>query len=100
MSALGNVGDPSINKSNVLMMAPYFPNGDDKNIGYPYNETNPAIANKTYSGSARSYSGALVWQGSQWAGGAANQYPAAYTNVSSYAVLDQLVQWFGNATVL
>lgn len=95
-SALAQVSDPNINKSSVLMMAPYFPNGDDKNYGYPYNETNPAAPGKVYSGSARSYTGALVWSGSAWSGGGANQYPAAYQTVSSYYVLDQLIQWFGN----
>lgn len=99
MSALSQVGDSNINRSNVALMAPYFPNGDDKNVGYPYNETNPANPGKNYTGSARSYTGALVWQGSAWSGGGANQYPAAYTSVSSFHVLDQLVQWYGNKTV-
>ncbi|KAL1297904.1 hypothetical protein AAFC00_006419 [Neodothiora populina] len=99
MTAISQETDPNINRSTVAMMAPYFPNGDDKNSGYPYNETNPAVPGKTYSGSARSYTGALVWQASQWSGGGVNQYPAAYTTVSSYYVLDTLIQWYANKAV-
>lgn len=99
LSALSQVGDPNINTSSTLIMAPYFPNGDDKNYGYPYNSSNPAVPGKVYAGAAQSYTGALVWQGSAWSGGGANQYPAAYTTLSSYYVLDQLLIWFGNTTV-
>ncbi|KAE9988915.1 hypothetical protein EG328_005625 [Venturia inaequalis] len=94
MQALGQVNDSSINKDNVAMIAPYFPNGDDKGVGYPW--TTGLSAGKG------STSNALVWSGSQWASGADNQYPVYPTNIttiSSYDVLDQLIQYFDNSAL-
>ncbi|TLD20146.1 hypothetical protein E2P81_ATG09216 [Venturia nashicola] len=91
MQALGKVTDSSINKDNVAMIAPYFPNGDDKNVGYPWTAGLKAGRGST--------SNALVWSGSQWASGADNQYPAYPTNIttiSSYDALDQIIQYFDN----
>lgn len=73
------------------MIAPYFANGDDKGVGYPWTTGLKAGRGSTSS--------ALVWSGSQWASGADNQYPAYPTNVtdiSSYDVLDQIIQYFDN----
>jgi hypothetical protein len=42
-------------------------------------------------------SSAMVWQGSQWASGAANQYPYNHATISSYTVLDQIIQYYNNA---
>jgi hypothetical protein len=33
--------NPDINDKSVALVAPYFPNGDDKNIGYPFTEGLP-----------------------------------------------------------
>lgn len=94
MQALGTVTDPTINKDNVAMIAPYFTNGDDKGVAYPW-------TNNTKAGRG-STSNAIVWQGSQWASGADNQYPAYpknITTISSYDVLDQIIQYFDNAAL-
>ncbi|RDW69904.1 hypothetical protein BP5796_08301 [Coleophoma crateriformis] len=76
---------------NTQIIAPYFPNGDDKNYGYPWNTSAPA-------GGYGSYSDALVWQGSGWASGENNQYPRLQIATSSYDVLDQIIKYFGNST--
>jgi hypothetical protein len=34
--------NPAINEESVSIIAPYFPNGDDKNIGYPWVDGKPA----------------------------------------------------------
>jgi len=78
---------PDVTLNNVLMIAPYFPNGNDKNVGFPW-------ANST------STTNALVWQGSGYAGGYNNQYPTAQATVSSFSVLDQLIQYYDNKTLL
>lgn len=37
LSALSQVtSDPNVNMDTVAVMAPYFANGDDKNVGYPW----------------------------------------------------------------
>ena len=72
-------------------MAPYFPNGDDKNTGYPWTSG--------LSPGRGSTSNCLVWSGSQWSAGGTNQYPYTSTNTSSYTVLDQIIQYFDNATL-
>ena len=78
--------------TNTQIIAPYFPNGDDKNYGYPWNTSAPA-------GGYGSYTDALVWQGSGWASGQNNQYPRLQIATSSYDVLDQIVKYFGNSTL-
>ena len=92
LSALAQVNsDPNVNRSSVVIMAPYFPNGDDKNYGYPWTDG--------LSPGRGSTSNCLVWQGSQWSAGGNNQYPYTSKNTSSYAVLDQVIQYFDNATL-
>jgi hypothetical protein len=86
-------GDSNINKDSVAILAPYFPNGDDKDTGgYPWNASLKA-------GGARSYTSAMVWKGSQWSAGGNNQYPYLSTSTSSYTVLDTLVQYFDNKSL-
>lgn len=84
----GGISDPNINQGNVAILTPYFPNGDDKNIGYPWTAGLAAGKGSTTN--------ALVWQASYWASGANNQYPSSSTSVSSFEVLDQLVKYFDN----
>ena len=92
MSALAQLtSDPNINRSSVAIMAPYFPNGDDKNYGYPWTSG--------LSPGRGSTSNCLVWSGSQWSAGGNNQYPYTSTNTSSYTVLDQIIQYFDNTTL-
>ncbi|ETN39279.1 uncharacterized protein HMPREF1541_05502 [Cyphellophora europaea CBS 101466] len=94
MQALATVPDSSVNKDNVAMIAPYFTNGDDKGVAYPWTTGLRAGRGST--------SNALVWQGSQWASGGDNQYPAYpvnITTVSSYDALDQIIQYFDDATL-
>ncbi|KAM0714477.1 hypothetical protein Q7P37_010264 [Cladosporium fusiforme] len=86
-SALAQVtGDPNINKDTVAIMAPYFPNGDDKGTGYPWTEGLAPGRGSTTS--------ALVWKSSQWSAGGDNQYPWNSKTTSSYMVLDTLIQYF------
>jgi hypothetical protein len=92
LSALAQVtSDPNVNFSSVAVMAPFFANGDDKGTGYPWtNGLSPGRG---------STSNCLVWKSSQWSAGANNQYPYTSTNTSSYMVLDQIIQYFDNATL-
>lgn len=91
LSALAQVQDPNVNFSSVAILAPYFPNGDDKYTAYPWNASLPK--------EHESYTSALVWYGSEWSGGGNNQYPHSKRTVSSFNVLDQLVQYFDNTTM-
>ncbi|GHJ84917.1 hypothetical protein NliqN6_1319 [Naganishia liquefaciens] len=90
LSALNNGGisDPNINQDSIAIFAPYFSNGDDKNVGYPWTSG--------LSPGRGSTSNALVWQASYWASGANNQYPWNATSVSSFEALDQIVKYFDN----
>lgn len=93
LSALSQVPNrPDVSVNSVALMAPYFPNGDDKNYGYPWTDGLPAGKGSTTN--------ALVWQGSQWAGGANNQYPSYSVHTSSYDALDQIIKWFDNTAIL
>lgn len=59
LSALAQVkSDPNVNLDTVAIMAPYFPNGDDKTLGYPWTDGLSAGKGST--------SNALVWKASQW----------------------------------
>ncbi|KAK6076275.1 glyoxal oxidase precursor [Seiridium cupressi] len=92
LSALAQVeSDPNINFDTVAIMAPYFPNGDDKNYGYPWTDGLKAGRGST--------SNCLVWPSSQWSAGGNNQYPYTSKNTSSYTVLDQIVQYFDNTAL-
>ncbi|EMC94327.1 hypothetical protein BAUCODRAFT_544754 [Baudoinia panamericana UAMH 10762] len=78
LSALAKVPNSDINTDSVAIVAPYFPNGDDKwTTGYPWvNGLKPAQGSIT---------NCLVWSGSQWSAGGANQYPwTSSKNISSY----------------
>ncbi|KAK7531737.1 uncharacterized protein J3D65DRAFT_559602, partial [Phyllosticta citribraziliensis] len=82
--ALNTLTVPGVNQDTVGIIAPYFANGDDKNTGY-YPWVNSA-----------SVSSAIVWKGSQWASGQYNQYPSSVQTISSYAVIDQIIQYYDN----
>ncbi|KAK8172020.1 WSC domain-containing protein [Phyllosticta citrichinensis] len=82
--ALNTLTVPGVNQDTVGLIAPYFANGDDKNTGYY-----PWVNNV-------SVSSAIVWKGSQWASGQYNQYPSSVQTISSYAVIDQIIQYFDN----
>lgn len=88
MSALSQVtGDSNINFSTVQIMAPYFVNGNAKGTDFPFDTT-----------AGGSTSSALVWKGSQWSAGADSQYPSN-SSVSSFEVLDQIIQYYDNTTM-
>lgn len=97
LSAMSQL-DPSlgINKDNVAIMAPMFASGNDKQgntdqYAYPWVDGKKA--------GLGSVSNCLVWKGSQWSAGGDAQYPKASENtISSYYVLDELVQYFDNAS--
>lgn len=96
LSALSQVSDPNVNEDTVAIMAPYFADGDDKGTGYPWTSGLASGCGST--------STALVWSGSQWSAGGNSQYPYCKANkinsqMSSYTVLDQLIQYFDNATI-
>lgn len=70
LSAMAQIeGRPDVSRSNVQIVCPVFPNGDDKNITYPW--TSGLAPGKG------STSTALVWQGSGWIEGADAQVRVA-----------------------
>ncbi|CZT25848.1 uncharacterized protein RCC_11517 [Ramularia collo-cygni] len=83
--------DAGISPDSVAILAPYFPNGNDKGLAYPWTEGLRAGRGST--------SNALVWSGSQWSAGANNAYPHSSRNTSSFFVLDTLVKYFDDATL-
>nr|POE77657.1 wsc domain-containing protein [Quercus suber] len=92
LSALSQVKtDKNINSDTVSIVAPYFPNGDDKDSGYPFTDGLPAGQGST--------SDCLVWKTSQWSAGGNNQYPYRSKITSSYTVLDQMIQYYDNKTM-
>ncbi|KAH9908482.1 WSC domain-containing protein [Xylariomycetidae sp. FL2044] len=91
LSALANNPGPA-NFANTQIIVPMFPNGDDKNRGFPWNSSAPA-------GGDGSYSNALVWKGSGWMSGDNNQYPPLQIATSSYDCLDQIIQYFADKTL-
>ncbi|KAI1266095.1 WSC domain-containing protein [Xylariaceae sp. FL1019] len=93
LSALSQVPDGTgPDFSNTQIIAPMFPNGNDKNTGYPWNATAPA-------GGYGSTSRALVWQGSGWMNGDNNQYPRLQIATSSFDCVDQYITYFANKTM-
>jgi len=78
-----------VSLDTVAITAPYFGDDDQAGTGYPFNP-NGATPDERYP------SAALVWWDDHWAGGATNQYPPSRKFVSSFDVLDQLVQYYGN----
>lgn len=91
LSALAQVPNSDVNQDSVAICAPYFPNGNDKTVGYPW--TSGLAAGKG------STSSQLVWSGSNFADGANNQYPYTTKTVSSYYALDILIKYFDNKTI-
>ncbi|KAK4503374.1 hypothetical protein PRZ48_004289 [Zasmidium cellare] len=89
--AQAQASDANINADSVAVLAPYFPNGNDKNYAYPWTDGLGA--------GQGSQTSALVWSGSQWSAGGNNQYPYTSTNTSSYFVLDTLIQYFADETL-
>jgi pimeloyl-ACP methyl ester carboxylesterase len=41
----------------------------------------------------------LVWAGSQWSGGANNQYPHKQQTISSYKAIDTILQYYSNSAL-
>lgn len=91
LTALKLVAADGINPDNVAVTAPYFPDDGDAGVGYPVNNagTTPAETHP---------SRALVWFSDSWSGGAINTYPANTTTVSTFDVLDQMIQYYANKT--
>lgn len=65
LSALAQLKSSEINTDSVAILAPYFPNGEDKGTGYPW-----ISGLKANQGSITN---CLVWSGSQWSAGGINQ---------------------------
>lgn len=83
--------DPNINVDSVAVMAPYFPNGNDRGFAYPWTDgLKPGRGSTT---------NALVWSGSEWSAGVDNQYPHDSRDTSSFYVLDTLIKYFDDATL-
>ncbi|EMR67844.1 putative carbohydrate-binding wsc protein [Eutypa lata UCREL1] len=76
LDALQAMNDPLINTNSVAVLAPYFPNDNHAGTGFPYNP-NGATPDEKYP------SPALVWYGTEWSGGANNQYPPRLRSVSA-----------------
>ena len=89
LDALQGMNDPEINPNSVAVLSPYFPNDKHAGSGFPYNP-NGATPDEKYP------SPALVWYGTEWSGGANNQYPPRLKTVSAYDALDQVIQYYGN----
>ncbi|PWN24114.1 hypothetical protein BCV69DRAFT_275449 [Microstroma glucosiphilum] len=84
--------DSSVSQDTISMVVPLFANTDQANQAYPFVKgAVPAAAGST--------SQALVWTSVNWAGGFNNVYPYQQTTVSSFAVLDQMLQYFDNKTL-
>ncbi len=87
--AKATASDPAISVDSVAVVAPLFPNGNDRGTAFPYDPDGERQAD-------RYPSPALVWSNTAWAGGAVNQYPPHREAVSSFHALDQLLQWYGD----
>lgn len=84
MDALATANpDMGPTKDNVAIIAPLFANEDDKGTAYPFDDA-----------SGTSSSNALVWNSWNWAYGRNNIYPASSTNISSFHVLDEIVNYY------
>jgi len=103
----GNARDPGVYMANMLsglsqvpkgtgptfantqIITPYFPNGEDKEFGYPWDDSLP-------KGGYGSTSNALVWRDSGWMDGENNQYPRLQVATSSFDCVDQIIQYFAD----
>jgi hypothetical protein len=92
LDSLQAMGDSTINPNSVAVLSPYFPNDNHATRGFPYNASG-TTPDQRYP------SPALVWFGSEWSGGANNQYPPRLRTVSAYDVLDQIVQYYSNRAI-
>lgn len=88
---VATAADAGISPDSVAVLAPYFANGADKGLAYPWTEGLRAGRGSTTN--------ALVWSGSQWSAGANNAYPHASQNTSSFFVLDTLIKYFDDSTL-
>ena len=86
---IANGNAPYINRDSVSIVAPFFPNGNDKAFAYPWTDGLAAGRGSTTN--------ALVWSGSQWSAGADNRYPHNSRHTSSYYVLDEMLKYYDNA---
>lgn len=85
-------GTNGITPDSVAITAPYFPNDDDAGKGFPYNANGGSPAEKYPSP-------ALAWYDTGYSGGGNNQYPPGHKTVSSFDVLDQIVQWYADKSI-
>jgi hypothetical protein len=92
LDSLQAMGSSTINPNSVAVLSPYFPNDNHANRGFPYNASG-TTPDQRYP------SPALVWYGTEWSGGANNQYPPRLRTVSAYDVLDQIVQYYSNRSI-
>jgi hypothetical protein len=92
LDSLQAMGDSTINPNSVAILSPYFPNDNHANRGFPYNASGRTPDEKYPSP-------ALVWYGTEWSGGANNQYPPRLRSVSAYDVLDEIVKYYSQKTL-
>lgn len=64
-------------------MVPMWANDQDKGVAYPYDDQTQT-----------STSNAMVWYDTEWAYGRNNMYPSSSTNISTFYVLDEIVQYY------
>lgn len=86
LAALAAVPDSSINRDNVALLSVDFANEDDEGTAFPWDD-GPT-------------SSALVWQDDEWIDSADAIYPEGLNGISSYDVLDQIVQYFDDKSIL
>ncbi|KAI5263007.1 hypothetical protein E4T47_09141 [Aureobasidium subglaciale] len=73
---------------NVQIIAPFFPNGDDKGNVYPWIDgLAPGKGSNT---------SCLVWHGADWSQAENNVYPSNKIATSSFDVLDQILTYYDN----
>ncbi|KAI5193666.1 hypothetical protein E4T39_08850 [Aureobasidium subglaciale] len=73
---------------NVQIIAPFFPNGDDKGNVYPWVDgLAPGKGSNT---------SCLVWHGADWSQAENNVYPSSKIATSSFDVLDQILSYYDN----
>lgn len=86
LHGLDTVNQSGINRNHVAIFAPYFANNDDAGDVYPWDD-GPTT-------------NALVWQDADWINGDDAIYPKKLDGISTFDVLDQIIQYFDNKTEL
>jgi len=83
LEALGDVGiqNENLNADSVAVVAPFFPN-----------PSNP----RGVIASDEAGANGLVWSANAWYYGAQSIYPSNTSSVSSFSVVDQMIQYFDN----